>query len=225
MPVKKIFEDRNLKESFVYFIIYCVNKIFCFQVLNIITLKPKDLAPVSEKNAPNFTSLLLSPEAVKNYERDADKLPDHFLAEASEKKDFCQTYLNETDTKIISFGWYALCATRIDDNFTFRFSDRYLYMYHGYTEPAYRGYRLHGAGMAKACREAAKLGKEGLISFVYAINYRSLRSCARLNYRTVGYVFTFILFGYRFALSSPGALKHGVRLSVNKIAEKSPDKD
>ena len=77
-------------------------------------------------------------------------------------------------------------------------------MYKGFTAPEYRGQQLHAYGMAHAMGGAVADGYRGLISYVEAHNPASLRSVARLGYRTFGTCFRIRVLGRTFRASSPG---------------------
>jgi hypothetical protein len=90
---------------------------------------------------------------------------------------------------LASYGWYSEKPSPIDDHFVLHFDPAYTYMYKGYTLPAYRGRRLHAVGMCRALRAFAGESKTGLISYVEANNFASLRSVARMGYRVFGNVY------------------------------------
>ena len=75
------------------------------------------------------------------------------------------------------------------EHLVLHFDPAYTYMYKGYTVPAYRGARLHAVGMCQALRAFTTEGKAGLISYVQSNNFASLRSVARMGYRTFGRVY------------------------------------
>ncbi|MEZ4295220.1 MAG: hypothetical protein R3B70_09615 [Polyangiaceae bacterium] len=89
---------------------------------------------------------------------------------------------------LASYGWYSTRPTPVTDDLLLRFDGAYAYMYKGYTLPEYRGKRLHGIGMARAMAAHVAEGKRGLVSYVAATNFASLRSCHRLGYRDLGWI-------------------------------------
>src|SRR5688572_19048960 len=51
---------------------------------------------------------------------------------------------------LAAYGWYATTATHFTDDLSVHFGRRWVYMYKGFTHPAYRGRRLHAIGMTMA---------------------------------------------------------------------------
>lgn len=82
-------------------------------------------------------------------------------------------------------------------------------MYKGYTHHNYRGQRLHAIGMTRALAEYLKRGFEGLVSYVEATNYSSLKSVYRMGYRDFGKIYVFRIFGKYLIHSSKGCKKYG----------------
>jgi len=148
-------------------------------------LTPDTLNPASLENPHGYTldfvgSDLLLPLAA----RYADALSPTFIIEALAKGDQCFGVVY--DGKLISFGWYSSKATEISEQLTIGFSEKYVYMYKGYTVPEYRGHRLHALGMAHGLLAFSKRGFTGLVSYVEANNFSSLKSCERLGYKNIG---------------------------------------
>jgi RimJ/RimL family protein N-acetyltransferase len=116
---------------------------------------------------------------------------------------------------IASYGWYATEPVPGLDGFWITFSPDYLYMHQGFTLPVHRGRQLHAYGMAHAAVAAAAKGYRGLISFVEVRNEPSLRSVARLGFRTFGTCWSMRILARRFALASPGCAAYHFRLALS----------
>jgi hypothetical protein len=141
----------------------------------------------------------------------AGTLPeDAFPPEAEERGDWC-FYVADGDT-IASYGWYATVPITTHRGYSIAFSDDWVYMYNGFTIREYRGRKLHAYGMAHALRDAVNLGYKGLISWVDAVNFASLRSVDRLGYRIFGSVKSVRLLGLNRAWSSAGCRPYEFRL-------------
>lgn len=110
-----------------------------------------------------------------------------FLDEALAKGDQCYGILD--GDRLASFGWYSTEPTKISDDLRFHFDKRYVYMYKGFTDPEYRGQRLHAIGMTWALKLFRERGAEGLVSYVDANNLDSLRSCYRMGYRDIAQIY------------------------------------
>ena len=90
-------------------------------------------------------------------------------------------------------------------------------MYKGFTDPRYRGQRLHAIGMTRAMRHYKNNGCKGLVSYVEARNFDSLKSCLRMGYRVFGSVYVTRIFGRYVALSSPGCRRFDFRLRSAQV--------
>jgi GNAT superfamily N-acetyltransferase len=141
----------------------------------------------------------------------ADALPeDAFPPGAEQRGDWC-VYLADGDT-IASYGWYATVPITTHGGYSIAFSDDWVYMYNGFTTKEFRGRKLHAYGMAHALRDAVDQGFKGLISWVEAANFASLRSVDRLGYRIFGTCRSMRVFGRDRAWSSAGCRPYQFRL-------------
>jgi hypothetical protein len=90
---------------------------------------------------------------------------------------------------LAAYGWYSTSANHFSDSLTLHFSPRWVYMYRGFTHPAYRGQRLHAIAMTLALRAYRARGFDGLTTCVEARNEASLKSCYRMGYRDFGTIY------------------------------------
>lgn len=137
----------------------------------------------------------LSEEQLRRYAADPEsQISQAFLDEALARGDQCFA-LREGET-LAAYGWYAMRPTPIGiEDLALRFGPNWVYMYKGYTHPRYRGERLHAIGMSLALEHYVSSGLRGLVSYVEATNYDSLKSCFRMNYRIFGSVLIARLLG------------------------------
>ncbi|HEX8106414.1 MAG TPA: GNAT family N-acetyltransferase [Kofleriaceae bacterium] len=163
-----------------------VNRVAFFRVLKCIQVSKVD--PEFLTIDPRFQHGFLDEATLRRLSGDPryDLSPD-FLDEALAKRDECYGILD--GDRLASFGWYSAVPTKIADNLRFCFDRRYVYMYKGFTDPEYRGQRLHALGMTSALQQFRERGAEGLVSYVYATNFDSLRSCYRMGYTDVGQIY------------------------------------
>ena len=159
-----------------------------------------------------FTAGFLTPDTIRLYAADSDiGMPPAFVDEALAKGDECYGILNG-DT-LVSYGWYSIRPTRIDPpELLLEFDTEYIYMYKGYTHPDFRGHRLHGIGMTQALKHYKSKGLKGIVSYIEADNFASLKSAFRMGYRTFGSVYIFSLFGTIFTRTTPGCRKCDFRI-------------
>ncbi|MGE0126745.1 MAG: GNAT family N-acetyltransferase [Blastocatellales bacterium] len=196
----------------VYDLVYRgVNLFTLFMVLKCLTIDVADPRFLHHDNG--YTCEFLTPgklmELAKNqvYQLEAD-----FLVEAINKGDECFAILD--GDLLASYGWYSNKPTRLSDDLELRFNERYIYMYNGFTHPNYRGQRLHATGMTMALNHYINRGYRGIVSWVEANNFNSLRSCYRMGYRGFGEIYVIKLFRNHLILCSEGCRDFGFEVSA-----------
>jgi hypothetical protein len=135
-----------------------------------------------------------------------------FLEEAMGKGDECFAILD--GGALASYGWYSDKSTKVSDELELHFSSQYVYMYNGFTHPKYRGQRLHAIGMTMALNHYLGKGYKGIVSWVEANNFSSLRSCYRMGYKDFGDIHILKLFRKYRIKCSDGCQKYGFRVSA-----------
>ena len=162
-----------------------LNHLTYFKVLQGMTVTMETLDPKYLVSNPAYTDGFLDESQLRGFAKDpANHISDAFLDRSLPKGDRCYAFL--AGDRLASFGWYSDKATLIDGGLTLHFDPAWVYMYHGYTQEADRGHRLHAVGMAKALRAFTELGYRGIVSYVELNNYSSLKSCYRMGYRNFG---------------------------------------
>lgn len=136
------------------------------------------------------------------------ELPPGFLDGARRRGDLCYAIVD--GERLASFGWYApetalLYGRRLE------FSKDFVYMYHGYTHPDYRGQRLHALGLAGALGEFRDVGKSAIISTVNVTNYASIASVERLGFLTRGSILQVGRGRMSFCFATPATRPFAVR--------------
>ncbi len=163
-----------------------IDQVAFFRVLKCVQVSKVD--PEFLAIDPRFQHGFLDEATLRRFSGDPRcDLSPGFLDEALAKGDECYGIL-EGD-RLASVGWYSAVPTMICDNLRFCFDRRYVYMYNGFTDPEYRGQRLHARGMTSALRQFRERGAEGLVSYVDATNFDSQRSCYRMGYTDVGQIY------------------------------------
>ncbi|MDB4995287.1 MAG: Acetyltransferase family, partial [Myxococcaceae bacterium] len=113
---------------------------------------------------------------------------------------------------LASYGWYSKRPTMMTDDLRFHFDPDYVYMFKGFTLPAYRGKRLHAIGMARALAAYAELGSKGILSYVESNNFASLRSCRRMGYDDIGTIVISKLGGRHYSFETPRCRDYALRV-------------
>jgi hypothetical protein len=140
-----------------------------------------------------------------------------FIDEALHREDRCYAAF-DGDT-LASYGWYSTRPTPVNDDLMLHFNPRWSYMYKGYTHPAYRGKRLHGIGMGRACQALTDEGLLGLVSYVKSNNFASLKSCYRLGYEDFGVIMAAKIGDEYRSWATKGCAAHDFRVEA---VERSP---
>jgi hypothetical protein len=154
----------------------------------------------------------LQEKRLREFGEDAETdLSDKFLDQALARGDECYALCD--GAALAAYGWYSRRPTPIGlSNLELQFIPAYVYMYKGYTCTRYRGQRLHAIGMTLALQHYVANGFRGLVSYVEATNFDSLKSCFRMGYQVFGSVYAIRMFGCYFTFASPGCRRFGFRL-------------
>jgi hypothetical protein len=154
----------------------------------------------------------LSAGQLRGYARDpASEMTPAFVEQALVRHDEC--YALRAGEELAAYGWYSFRSTPVGlGDLELHFGADHVYMYKGFTDARHRGRRLHAVGMTRALQHYLGAGYKGLVSYVEATNFDSLKSCERMGYEVFGLIFVLRLFGCHIALSSPGCARFGFRL-------------
>ena len=162
--------------------------------------------------------LLAADEMMVHCADPANQMTPEFVRMSARRGDRCYAII-DGDT-LAAYSWYSYKPSAMDDNLTIHFDDRYCYTFKGFTRPEYRGEHLHGIAMARAAQEIAAEGALGLVSYVEASNYRSLRSCDRMGYTSFGTIFVSSLGGRYYVSATRGCEKYGFWVEAQDKGER-----
>ena len=143
-------------------------------------------------------------------------LREEFVRAACARGDRCLAVFDGAEPA--AYSWYADTATTLPGDLEIRFDPGWVYHYHSHTRPAWRGRRLHAAGVRAALRDVAAAGRPGLVSAVEVQNYESLRAMRRLGFRIIGSAYVAWFHGRPHIAHSPGCRRHAVRLAIDPQA-------
>jgi hypothetical protein len=191
-----------------------INRLVLFKILRGVVIEKVDPRFLVCDDRYRFTGL--EEQTLRKFAAGPDyELSDEFLREAFARGDECYGFLD--GEVLAAYGWYTRRPTALDrPELVLHFSDRYVYMYKGFTHPAHRGQRLHAVGMTKSLAVFLARGYRGLISCVEATNFSSLRSCYRMGYADFG---TILGLGARgLVRGSAGCRPYGFRVEWSRPA-------
>ena len=184
------------------FSLKALNRVFVLKILRGVCVEQAD---ASFLNVPqNYQADFLAADELRSYACDPQtEISDEFLDQALTRGDQC--YAIRDAGTLAAYGWYSGGSTPIGlGDLVLNFSRHYVYMYKGFTDTRYRGQRLHAIGMTRALARYLSGGYNGLVSYVEAHNFDSLKSCFRMGYRVFGSIYVVRIFGRYHAFSSPG---------------------
>lgn len=185
-----------------------------FKILRGVTIEQPDAAYLAVPKT--YSAGFLPAAALRAFAADpANEMSAAFLDSALGKGDECYAICD--GDKLAAYGWYATTPTPVGaPELQLHFRDEYVYMYKGFTDPRYRGQRLHAIGMTRALHEYRRRGLRGIVSYVESTNVDSLKSCFRMGYRLFGSIYLARLFGRHFAFSSAGCEPFAFRVVIGQ---------
>jgi hypothetical protein len=197
-----------------------INRICYFDHLCLMTLSLADTDASFIQALPKFDSGFMSEELIRQFAKNTKyQLTPDFLNSTLLNGDQC--YGIRQGQELASYGWYSIKPTPVTSDFKIHFPDEYVYMHHGYTNPDFRGQRLHAFGMAHALKHFSDNKYLGLISIVGGENIASLKSTHRLGYRIVGRIYLFACLNRFFVYHDSGTRRYRTWLSPRRADLKS----
>jgi ribosomal protein S18 acetylase RimI-like enzyme len=184
-----------------------LNRVVFFRVYR--CLQIRDVDPAFLAIESRYQHRFLDEETLRRFSREPRyDLSPAFVDEALAKGDECYGILD--GDRLANFGWYSRQPTKLSDDLLFCFDPRHVYMYKGFTDPEYRGRRLHSIAMTWALKRLRERGADGLVSYVDATNFDSLRSCYRMGYRDVGQIYCVRAANQRWVHADAGCRRSGI---------------
>ena len=215
LGIRRMLERHGFWNTLCALALDSIASIFVLRILRGVYVEAPD--PSFLRCPDPYTAGFLPAQELREYTRDPDtELSASFLDQALARGDEC--YAIRDGQTLAAYGWYSFGGTPIGiGDLVLSFDRRYVYMYKGFTDPRYRGQRLHGIGMTRAMQHYKDNGCKGLVSYVEARNFDSLKSCLRMGYRVFGSVYVTRIFGRYVAFSSPGCRRFDFRLRSAQI--------
>ena len=212
--VAKRLERHGLAKTVYYALIKALELVAEFRILRGVWIGRPDPSFLDCKYDAGF----LPPDRLREYAGDpSTELSERFLSQALPRGDECYGICD--GQALASYGWYAKGRTPVSTELDVVFNAGYVYMYKGFTGDQYRGQRLHAIGMTRALAHYLANGQLGIVSYVEAQNFDSLKSCFRMGYEAFGTVYLVKLFGHWLSFSSPGCRRFGFRVVANRAPQ------
>jgi hypothetical protein len=164
---------------------YRANHSLGLRVYQLMSMMPEDVSRELLTRDVRYECRVLDPAEVRAFAADPENaMEPATVARTLAKGDVCFGILD--GAVLASCGWYTNAACTVLADVTVTFDPRYLYMYGGYTRPAYRGENLHGIGLARACIALCARGFTGIVTLAERVNFASLRSSHRVGFCDCG---------------------------------------
>ena len=208
--LRRMLARHSLWSTLYTLVLKCINSAFVLRILRGVYVEAPDASFLEHPRA--YTAEFLSTQKLREYAQDPNtQIRDAFLDQALARGGQC--YAIRDGETLAAYGWYSSHSTPVGiGDLVLTFDSRYVYMYNGFTDLRYRGQRLHAIGMTLALRHYRNSGYRGIVSYVEAQNFDSLKSCFRMGYRVFGSIYVVRVFGRYFAFSSPGCRRLEFRL-------------
>ena len=208
---ERTFRQFGVVRTLYDFSLRAVNRIVYFRVLKAVGLRAPDAHSLERR--PDYAYGFLSREVLVAFARDPQyEMSELFLRDALAKGDRCYGIVH--GDFLASYGWYSTKPTvALTNDLELCFDPAYVYMYKGFTHQAYRGQRLHAAGMAHALQAYQLEGSKGIVSYVESNNFSSLKSCYRMGYQAFGHVVVLRTGGRYFIGASEGCRERSFGLA------------
>jgi hypothetical protein len=166
---------------------------------------------------PKYRAGFLDPETVWRYTR----RPEYELSEDAVRRGFAKRDqcfgIRDGDT-MVTYAWYSHATEHdLSDTLRIHFDPLWVYMYRGFTHPAYRGRHLQAISMTMALASLRACGYRGIVSAVQGGSHASLKTCYRTGYRDFGKVYEVRLgrlLRRSLIFHSPGSRAFGFRLEA-----------
>ena len=183
-----------------------LNRLVMFRVMKGIAIESGDLPPPIDD--PRYKFGRIDEETLRVHARTPEyELSHTFLDEALGRGDECYGFL--CDGELAAYTWYTRRPTAIElPNLGLQFSDRYVYIYKGFTHPKHRGHRLHSAGMAQALPVHLARGRLGMVSYVELTNFAQRHSAMRAGFHYFGTLIISKFLGSYFLWASEGCRRY-----------------
>ena len=210
MAIRKNISRFGLLHTLRAWLYYRAYRWFGFRAIRGMTLT-LDRANSEYGTMPGFTGRRVDAPEFYDLIGEEQQITEDFINHARSRGDWC--YCIENGNEIASYGWYSKEPVPAGNELLLHFSPTFLYMYKGFTRPAFRGQRLHARGMIQGLNIADAEGYGGLIGYVDAYNSASLKSARRMGYVIFGTCFAVRAFGRVFSFATPGCWRFGFRLA------------
>jgi hypothetical protein len=126
---------------------------------------------------------------------------------------------------VANYLFIFVTPVRMNDELEVSFGPRYAYLCAAFTHPLYRCLHMNSIASGLADREYLNRGFHELLAYVESNNFSSLRSFARIGWRTIGTIHIFRIFGRYYIHTSAGCDAYSFRVIPIEDSGRNPNSD
>lgn len=162
-----------------------VNKVFCFDCLQIIVLDRDNLKPLDPAKTHRLSAKLATLEDLREMEQQECWRIDEKKIECFNNGDAC--LLSYVDDKLAGYTWaHANGHPELIAGLQLTVPREYLYNFDGFTLPDFRGHGLQPFRHRELLNHPRWRNRKGLLGYVIHTNHRSKRGQGKSGYETIG---------------------------------------
>ncbi len=197
-----------------------LNAVLGFQILRGFFLGEPDRAFVDSPTG--YTPFFLTHALLRDFVSDpANQMSPAFLDHALGKGDECFALLHGGE--LAAYAWFTVTPTPIDHaGLSMAFAPGYVYMYKAFTHPPHRGKRLYAVVKTMALAHYLAQGHKGIVCYVSATNFASLKSHFRMGCRQFGSLYIVELPSHTYTFATSGCRPYAFRLVADTPAAAVP---
>ena len=160
------------------------NQVVKLSIFDCFRLRPEDINTELAKAVGGYECRFLKPDEANHLFCQLDSELATSLHEALARGD--KAYVILDGERLASIGLYAQAPSPILSDLTVHFDPPSRYMYRGYTQPAYRGQRLHALGILRAALDLFEIQVPQLVTVCDRTNYPATISVHRMGWQLCG---------------------------------------
>jgi hypothetical protein len=211
---RELVEAHGFLKMFSYAAYRATKKVANVALWNAIVLTPLELDKTFLTLPYGVVGHLLPAEEMRGHVYDKDNnLSLGNLFESSAKGDFCYALFDGKN--LASYSFFSTQPTELVEvsrTLSVGFDPSYVYAYHGYTKPQYRGQRLFAMANAGGLLAFMEKGKKGVVTYTDVFDFASINATRRIGYRRFGRVILAKSGDKYVSRTTPGCKAFGFRV-------------
>lgn len=191
------------------------NQLLAVSIFDCLRLVRDDVNLELTKGASRYECRFLESGELESLAGQLEEVTARNLLEGAARGDDAYAVLD--GVRLANIGLYASGPTPVQNDLVVYFPPTCRYMYCGYTDPDYRGERLHALGTLRAALELFDRKVPELVTVCERTNYRSAVSAARMGWRPRGVLYRLRLGPWERIWRSAAARTIGMDLKPREV--------